>query len=559
MTTRYVSNSTANGYAVGVNSGAGTSKSAPWLTLAYAIANCTAGDTIVLNDGAYSETTYLNPTKANLIINGETDYGATFTVTTAGVSARTIYQNASATGLTLGKIIIDSSGGGGQNFAIQADISTAVPALTIHGTKLKNYLQTAIKGGAHLASLVMDSGWEISGAGTVHCIEMLNGDAGTALVLNIDNGTITNTNMGNVTAGVFCNPAAAMASFNATIGAGVVMNLTAANSANKVDGVYLQSVTVADISPSTINIFNSVTPYGVEIPNSTVLGAPNATSVRVHDIAGNLNSSNLTCTSGANIFIGDDTDVTTNQNKLGGVLVYRNNLSGPTHGYAFGMISGAKGWGNKATDNSLLGFLIKGGSGTASNQWFGNLCRIKSSATGSHYYCKGASGTGNGFYNNTSILDTGFIPSAVYNITANNALNAANCEYKNNNIYIHDTPTKIAFIDVGQAAVFGNNNYYSEVALPANVFSYTGTGYNTIAAWTAAQETTATNIAPGFTNFSGSDYSLSSTSGILNVGVKWWGTSARPSGLGEPYPDFDIDIGAYQSKWGKFHPSNLHT
>jgi len=54
MTNRYVSNSTANGWAVGSDSGAGTSAAAPWLTLEYAISNMTAGDTVIVNDGVYT-------------------------------------------------------------------------------------------------------------------------------------------------------------------------------------------------------------------------------------------------------------------------------------------------------------------------------------------------------------------------------------------------------------------------------------------------------------------------------------------------------------------------
>jgi len=54
------------------------------------------------------------------------------------------------------------------------------------------------------------------------------------------------------------------------------------------------------------------------------------------------------------------------------------------------------------------------------------------------------------------------------------------------------------------------------------------------------------------------DGSLQSTSPCVGVGVKWWGTSSRPVGYdGEPFPDWDIDIGGSQSLFSPFHPVNL--
>jgi len=53
------------------------------------------------------------------------------------------------------------------------------------------------------------------------------------------------------------------------------------------------------------------------------------------------------------------------------------------------------------------------------------------------------------------------------------------------------------------------------------------------------------------------DGSLQQASPCVGVGVKWW-TGTRPVGFdGEPFPDWDIDIGGSQSLFGPFHPVNL--
>ncbi|MCP5016248.1 MAG: hypothetical protein GY938_13395 [Ketobacter sp.] len=54
------------------------------------------------------------------------------------------------------------------------------------------------------------------------------------------------------------------------------------------------------------------------------------------------------------------------------------------------------------------------------------------------------------------------------------------------------------------------------------------------------------------------DCSLPSDSDGIGAGVKWWGNSPRSHGVnGEPYPDSQIDIGAYQSTYDENHPANL--
>lgn len=134
MTNRYVSNSTANGWSVGVDSGAGDSTASPWLTLEYAIANMTAGDTVTVNDGVYTHASSF------FLIN---KYG-TFqplnsrAVTLRANGAQTQVAQITAAGantLALGAFIID--GQGTATYGIQCT-GTGLATYTLSGTWFKD-------------------------------------------------------------------------------------------------------------------------------------------------------------------------------------------------------------------------------------------------------------------------------------------------------------------------------------------------------------------------------------------------------------------------------------
>ena len=107
MATRYVSQTATNGYSIGVDSGVGTSKSSPWLTVTYALLNASAGDTIVINDGIYTDAGGFFSVTKTLTINSETDYGA---ILRGSNATRALNLNAAAgTVVTLGKVVVDGN------------------------------------------------------------------------------------------------------------------------------------------------------------------------------------------------------------------------------------------------------------------------------------------------------------------------------------------------------------------------------------------------------------------------------------------------------------------
>lgn len=80
--------------------------------------------------------------------------------------------------------------------------------------------------------------------------------------------------------------------------------------------------------------------------------------------------------------------------------------------------------------------------------------------------------------------------------------------------------------------------------------------YNCIYNNTVENATGANNVTSD--PLQDSNYKLAASSPCLGIGVKWWGTAPRPVGLdGEPFPDWDIDIGVNQSMFSPHHPSNI--
>jgi hypothetical protein len=136
----------------------------------------------------------------------------------------------------------------------------------------------------------------------------------------------------------------------------------------------------------------------------------------------------------------------------------------------------------------------------------------------------------------------------------------------NNNIIFLGVAKENMFVmvDTLDALTLSANNYFTDQSLPAAAWSYTGTGYTTLAAWNAAQETVD---ATEKQNFAGTPAEIISASGNVALskllestqtyggGIKWW-TGPNPETLGEPLSDNDTAQGI-QSTSSPNHPANL--
>lgn len=113
MATYYVSQSTANGYSVGIDTNNGTSKATPFLTLGKALSVWAANDSIVVNDGVYTATdggfgNFFSATRGGGSITPETYRGATL----KGIAGQTRTINIGipvSTTINIGAFIIDAS------------------------------------------------------------------------------------------------------------------------------------------------------------------------------------------------------------------------------------------------------------------------------------------------------------------------------------------------------------------------------------------------------------------------------------------------------------------
>lgn len=133
MTTYYVSQTATNGYVVGADANAGTSKAAPKLTLDAAMTAAANGDTIILNDGVYTSGTFFNVQKG-LTLLPETDYGAVLKRT--GAQSRVMNVNY-AGAVTLGKLVLDAEGNA-NTAPLTSSAAASITTLSLLGTKLKD-------------------------------------------------------------------------------------------------------------------------------------------------------------------------------------------------------------------------------------------------------------------------------------------------------------------------------------------------------------------------------------------------------------------------------------
>ncbi|HHJ80411.1 MAG TPA: hypothetical protein ENJ65_02125 [Candidatus Tenderia electrophaga] len=122
-----------------------------------------------------------------------------------------------------------------------------------------------------------------------------------------------------------------------------------------------------------------------------------------------------------------------------------------------------------------------------------------------------------------------------------------------NNIVVSSGKTNTDF--GSGSTVSADNNLYSGL----NVFMHGGVSYD-FGGWQAQTGNDGNSLFedPLFVDPENGDYNLQKNSPCVGKGVKWWGNGPRPESLsGEPLPDADIDLGAYQSTWSPNHPVNL--
>lgn len=527
MATIYVSNSATNGYAVGDDSNTyaqSQSKSTPVLTVTRALAIAQAGDTIKINDGTYSEASYVSVSAANLIINAENAHQVT--IRAASGTTRVVHQASTGTGLTLGNIIVDANNT--QQYCLTHDSTNTVNDLAISSTHFINFTINALQS-VKCKNVTMDDNWLISSSVTVtgntYAISLNSSAAGT---ISIKNGTIDVDAPNATTAYLYCIRAVpAVSGCNLAV-QNVVMTYDSANPAIYLSGVYAYGFATYDISGNTFTETSLLTTgsyNGVVILNS----AQAATKCWIYN---NTFTAASPTPGGHNIQVGEDADTSANANSISGIRIRGNKSYNVNHHIICGWVTGAVVQGNYC-ENGIIGVI---GKYTTNCKFTGNI--LKNITTGGALRAKASSGD---IYANNTVILTSASGLAMY-VTASAGTASTGIVFKNNIIYMTSAATPAIVLNDGSDATFANSNYYSTAGFAPPAFTYQANTYDTVAAWVAAHEASGLNIDPEFVAYP-TDLRIPPTSALYHAGV--FAGSDNRDYRGRPF-NIKPTIGAYE-------------
>lgn len=501
MANIYVSQTAINGYAVGDDARTkanAASKTTPVLTVTRALAVAEANDIIIINDGTYTEASFISNADENLTINAENDYQVI--IRSASGTVRVVYV--ASTGLTLGKIVIDAQNT--QQNCINGVTTSNIAKLTLSGTKLINFTMNGISF-AKLVNLTMNNGWEITSSSTVqHGIYLSVPDVST---VSIENGTIdleltaTGTMRGilalTATAGSVLNINNIDMKIASTSATSTVVGISSSGFAT--NEIYDNTITGMDLAAT--NVIS-----GISVPNSTIL----CNKCWVYDNV--IDGGNTAIVSGASIVIGDDADVQpTYFNAINGAWVKNNTCKNINHGILCGWVIKGVVQGN-SIENTVIGVISKQSTDCL---FTGNIIKMGSAGTGGALRMKYGSGA---IFNNNTVIIIGTLGLPIYLTHA-----STGGVFKNNMVYCYGVTSLLIQVDAECAATFENNNYYSSLAI--GTFLYNAVSY-TLSQWIAANESTALNIDPDFISYP-TDLRIPASNTDLYHKGKYAGVNAR--------------------------------
>ena len=515
-----------NGYGYGDDArdrATAASKTTPVATITRAEAVAVDGDTIVINDGTYTEATYVNVNIPNLTFNAENDHQVT--LQQGGGQARVINVPSNlGTGLTIGKLVIDAEGLTGKSITT----GSQAPNISFAGTKFINVGTQGVFQGTLIGSMSFTDGWSIEGAAVGS--RMVYWQPGAAATFTMTDGEVTmdGATLTNGTGIIDCRPSITGCAATITDNIITVDNM----GATSFRCLMTQGTQIVSIENNTVtNGTMTAGAIGIDVSRDATVSCTQA-HVRNNTVS-MAHDGTTTGTATFGIIVGEDND-TAVSNTITGIDVTGNTVTGTNHGIILGNVTGGKCYGNTIT-TSVLAQVGK----NTTNCLFGGAYITQCS--GAALRAKGGNGDVHG--NNTHIVSTGFDGNSCQADTAGVVVSTG-VIYQNNHIYSDVTIAKFVETDAGSDATFQYNNFYSTETLPADAFDYAATGsYGTLSAFETAIATASNNT----------ETATAPTGG----GIKWW-TGANPIGSnGEPFADFDTDVGCLQSTSGPFHPTKL--
>lgn len=486
MTIKYVSNTASNGYVVGNDANNGTSPSTPYLTLDFALAHVSNGDTINVNDGTQTAATFFSITNG-ITLRTVTDYGTTL-VAGAGTTSRVINViAASSIAVNIGKFIVDTLG---LTTSGIVNNSGTTSETILSGTKLQNSGASGTT-----AQLLFDLSTaqkitlrDIIWSGNVTTAGVYVAAAGATKRIEIDGITGGLTNIGIVgnTGGVLLAGTAAGAralvrrvvatvtTNHATTTCGVIHALGVTCMLEKNLGLYLaESQANSNSAPILLSPGNFLS------ENSVI----------------RWNRGRNLSTGGYLIRVGTDA-AGANDNQCNYPVVHNNRFYGnpsstSMHGIFLANIKGGCVTGNTVS-SVIIPYISK--LQTERSYWVRNRALTPTTGTGGCLKTKGSVNTT--FVSNEIYLDASHDLMPIY-IGSDPGIPTVSTGVicAGNIVYSIAALDKAVTVETSNDASFSDNNWVSP-SVSGTPWSYTGTTYATLDLWGAARELTARNVNP---------------------------------------------------------------
>lgn len=501
-----------------------------------------SGDSIIAQDGEYIEPSgyiYI-ANKTDLEILPVNDYGVTIKCLPG--QDRIIHIEDTATRFKLGKVILD---GENLNTGLMTTDNAIATEVLIDGAILRNCTDTAYSS-SKTGKLTLNN---VTFENMPRAVNLYSTLANAEYI--IKDVTFINTIPLTLSKGTpfKITPSAIECTLD-------LQNVTVDVSIDSSDTTSRHTLEVSGIHGGTIDNFSSkYDANGAIAKVGGVYIAPNAILTKNLTVKNCIVGDNNRSRQNYGIIAG--TETTGTDNTIENLVVRNNKAFNCGHSFMFGFITGARGFANYA-ENCDLGFLAKG---TNSCFWFGGVV-----VDAGIYATIAKADTSSIFANNTLISKTDS-PQSSFMFSTFDLLNGVDdstgTQFINNNVYDFMGTHRLTYCLANSDADYKNNNFYQPNGAAGNRYNYKGIDYATLALWETGAGVAGsicennTEIDPAFKDYTNGDYSLLKRSELIADGVKWW-TGVNPQGYdGEPFSTIDTDIGAIQSKYGRFHPENL--
>lgn len=471
----YVSNVASNGYAEGDNANAGTSREAPWATLAYAITNAPAGSVIGMNEGTYTAASVYTLNKS-LSIVAERRRQTILKCAASQVALILVQGAAAGSDILLRGLVLDCESS--TNRCCRPANANAGGAITLRfqDCEFKNPTQAGIFGNSANERLhLFVTSCDITNSATTvtHGIQQSNLLEGSVTV----NGLTGNVSTAATTFEVVRVTAGATGIPVQVSGVNVDVDGTGATN---VRGVVIANA-AGVIESNDINLNGGTTGTLYQQFCSS------ASFPFTGGIIRNNTGSNM-ANGGYCVLYGTDT-AGVGDDGHNGAVIYGNTLSAnpdattPIHGLMLGNGTGGEVYTNTITGAGLA-LIAKQQTGGEFYENTINECNSQA------LRAKGATDTV--FRDNVVNLSASYAGDCV-TVDANDspATDSTGIELTDNVFNIDAAPAKIVDVATGSDAAFTGNTYNVNTTLGADSWEYQGTAYQTLEAWKAAVEPTA--------------------------------------------------------------------